>query len=250
MRKTWTLLAAGMAASLMMLSGCAGAAGAETPAASETVSEAETETGEPEGAETENSDTEDTDGKNGETADGEASEISEEGEQAGSFVPLKIWGTIEEVTESGMTVDNQSPESASGEMVFNLDPENTLVLDAVNGFPVPYEDVEKGSFEAYLGPAMSMSLPPQTTPYMVIVNIPEDFSAPQYVIASGALEETEDGRILRGIGGEEYKISEDAEIIPYLTRNIVTMEDIAEGSGCLVWLDEEDAVEKIVLFAR
>jgi len=251
MRKKWTLLAVGMAASLMMLSGCAASTGAETAAPAETVAETEevnTEEVNTEEADTESADAEKTDVKNIESVDGETAEDGAEAEI--SSAPFRIWGTITDVTESDMTVDNQSPASSSGEMIFNIDPENTLVLEAVNGFPVSLEEVEKGSFEAYLGPVMTMSLPPQTTPYMVIVNIPADFQAPQYVIATGALEETGDGRVLKGIGGEEYKISEDAEIIPYLTRNIVTLEDIEEGSGCLVWLDGEDTVTKIVLFAK
>ena len=44
----------------------------------------------------------------------------------------------------------------------------TFILDT-DGMPVDLEDVKEGKFEAYLGPAMTMSLPPQAFPYVVIV---------------------------------------------------------------------------------
>lgn len=45
------------------------------------------------------------------------------------------------------------------------------------GLPVDVKDVQAGdSFEAYLGDAMTMSLPPQNTPDIVFVNVPEDIA--------------------------------------------------------------------------
>ena len=108
--------------------------------------------------------------------------------------------------------------------------------------------MELGSFEAYLSPVMTMSLPPQTTPEMVIVNIPEDFDAPQYVAAAGPVEETEDGLVLTAGDDTRYVLEEEMEILPYLTKNIVTVEDIEKDSRCLIWLNEENKVEKLVLF--
>ena len=153
-------------------------------------------------------------------------------------------------SSSVSTSRKTSPASSSGEIVFHIDPEHTLVLDAVSGLPVSSEDVELGSFEAYLGPVMTMSLPPQTTPEMVIVNIPADFRAPQYVIADGAPQQDNDGWMLKGADGAEYRITEKTQFSPYLTRNIVTMEDLKEGSACLIWQDADGAAERIVIFAR
>jgi len=257
MRKHKITLAAGIAASLLMAAGCSGQAStsASSAAASESQTENKTETsGNQAEKETENqaqseSGNEVSEEKSDKESDPKDAEFLEEPGLADLTLPLKVWGTITEVSESTMTVDNQSENSSTGEMIFNIDPEGTLVLDAVTGFPVGLKDVQLGDFEAYLGPAMTMSLPPQTTPYVVIVNLVEDAAVPQYVISAGAVEEKDGSRVLHTKDGAEYTLAEEVEILPYLTRNIVTLEDIEEDSKCLLWMNTDGMVEKIVLFA-
>lgn len=161
---------------------------------------------------------------------------------------VKIWGTITSADASSLTVDNQSGNSSQGEIILTIDPEQHTVIDAVTGFPVALEEVQPGSFEAYLGPAMTMSLPPQTAPLMVIVNIPEDTQAPQYAVAAEAPETADGMMTLRSTDGSTYQIPEDVEITPFLTKNIVRLEDISEGSRCLIWQDADGIAEKVVLF--
>lgn len=183
------------------------------------------------------------------TSEGESVDGADAQNQAET--PVRIWGTITDVTDTSITVDSQAEEAVTGEIILQIDPESTYILDAENGLPVAQEELQIGSsFEAYLGPAMTMSLPPQTTPVMVIVNIPEDSSAPQYAVAAEALKESTGGYVLEATDGRSYTITPDAEVTPFLTRNIVTLEDISEGSRCLLWLDENEVVNKLVLFAE
>ncbi len=175
---------------------------------------------------------------------------AEAGEEFDVNVPVKVWGTVTSVDENSLTVDNQSEVSTPGEMIVHVDPEQTVVVDAVNGLPVELSDVELGSFVAYLGPAMTMSLPPQATARVVIVNIPEDAEAPEYIVAAGGIEGTDEEKILESNDGQQYVLADDVTVEPYLTRNIVTLDDIGEGSRCLLWMDPSgDAVARIVLFA-
>ena len=137
-------------------------------------------------------DTEEQENENTDAAAEENASQEDSAEEAASSVPARIYGTITEVGEDTITVDNQSDVSSSGEIILTIDPENTILVDAQTGLPMTLADIEKGSFEAYLGPAMTMSLPPQTTPYVVVANIPEDGAAPQYAVAAGDLVQ-EDG---------------------------------------------------------
>lgn len=232
MKKRYLMMTAGLMLSLGLMTGCS----AKTTEA-ETVTETEASSAEESVTEEETEES---------TSEEDA---SEEGEET-AMDSFRIWGEITAVEDGRITVENQSENGYQGEIVFNIDPENTLVLGAEDGFPVQLEDVELGSFEAYLGPVMTMSLPPQTTPEMVIVNIPEDVSAPQYVLAAGPVEETEDGLVLTVGEDTQYALAEELEILPYLTRNIVTVEDIEKDSRCLIWLNEDSEVEKLVLFAN
>ncbi len=174
------------------------------------------------------------------------------GEEAADEITIetfRIRGEILGSDESSITVDNQSGVSSPGEMILQIDPESTLVLDAASGLPVEPADASEGLFEAYLGPAMTMSLPPQTTPALVLVNVQEDAAVPVYITADGPVREEDGRKILSSDEGERFVLSDAAEVCPYLTRNIVTAEDIAEGTRCLVWSGEDGSAEKIMLFA-
>lgn len=264
-KKYMTIAAAGMTGLMLILGGCSGqAAGATSAAESETESETETatesETGTESGTVNENQAEPETSAEAHKTealsgaegpGDGAVETLSGAGGSGIDIsVPVHVWGTIVSADEEGIMVDNQSDNSSRGEMLLTVDPEHTAIIGAADGLPVELGDIQKGPFEAYLGPAMTMSLPPQVTPYVVIVNIPEDSRAPQYAVAFDSIQATDSGEILIANDETEYVLAENVEMIPYLTRNIVTLEDIREDSRVLMWLNEEDKVEKIVLFAE
>lgn len=229
MKKRTLILAASMAVSFGLLTGCV--SGTESAQPAETVTEADETLTEAE-------------------TDSEQAVKTEESDSPSSLTDARrIWGSIEQVGEGELIVDNQSHNSSMGEMILQIDPEQTKVLDAVDGLPTALSDITGDAFEAYLGPTMTMSLPPQTTAELVIVNIPQDAQAPLYVTARGAVEETELGMTLMTEYGAAYVLTEETQILPYLTRNIVRAEDITEGSNCLIWQNEDGAVEKLVLFA-
>jgi len=243
MRKKFLALAIGITAA-MMAGGCSGKGG-----------EGETEAVQAEAAMPETARTETGGGQEGDgTMPDSVEDSSHAGEDTGSGEakegPVKITGTILEAGQDGILADSGPGGGYVGEIMLLIDPENTLVLDGADGFPVELKDVGKGSFEAYLGPAMTMSLPPQNTPYVVIVNIPEDGQAPQYVIAGGAVDAEEGRQTLTGVDGTKYPLAGDVDIKPYLTRNIVRLEDIGSGSRCLVWTNEEGEADRIVLFGE
>ena len=169
-------------------------------------------------------------------------------DEAVSDVPVRIYGVVQEIGEDTVMVDNQSENSSAGEIILTIDPESTMLVDGQTGLPITLADMETGSFEAYLGPVMTMSLPPQTTPYVVIANIPEDAAAPVYVIAAQDAVSADGVYTLEGTDGSSWEIPEDADIQPFRTRNIVTVADITEGRGCLIWQDGQGTVTKVVLF--
>ncbi len=236
MRKKITVMTAGIAAAMMMMTACSGQPGQTAGAAEpETTKESSTS---PETKETEAE------------ASKEETEESTEDVQGGMdmSVPVKIWGEITEVGDGVIYVDNQSDNSSKGEIILTIDPETTRILEGENGFPVDFENIQTGRFEAYLGHAMTMSLPPQSTPEIVIVNIPEDTPVAQYVVAAGAVEEKDGVKTLAVKDGTEYTLAEEVSIIPYLTKKLVMLEDISEDSRCLIWVNQDDKADRIVLF--
>ena len=231
MRKKFMIATAGIAAAMIMATGCSSKAPAET-----TPSQTEAAAG------TTEAETDSLEVETGEAPGISAEETTEEGVEVD--IPLKISGLIHSVDGNEIVADNQSENSAQGDMILMVDENSTFILDP-DGMPVDLADVKEGKFEAYLGPAMTMSLP-----YVVIVNIPEDAVVPQYLVAAGAAEEKDGKTILTATDGTEYEISADAQVVPYLTKNIVKLTDVVEGSECMVWQNADGVVEKVMVFAE
>lgn len=237
MRKRFIMLMLGMAVCASVLTGCG-----STKEDADVPEVLEEETAQPESGEEALPETA--------AAPEAGSDVDGSQEEEDMSVPVRIWGTILSVSDTEIFVDNQSDASSSGEISLNIDWSQNRVLDARTGYPVQSEEVETGSFEAYLGPVMTLSLPPQTSPSLVIVNIPEDFRAPQYAVVEEISEEEDQMLVLTATDGRTYRIPSDAEVSPFLTKNIVTLDDMEAGTECLLWLTEEDTAEKIVLFGK
>ena len=133
----------------------------------------------------------------------------------------RVYGTLSKAENGKPMIDTsaaaesgENPEGAySGEIVLNL-PDDVYILDASTGMPVALEDIEEGSEAyAYIGMAMTMSLPPQTTAEMILVNIPADSKAPDYVEVDSMVTDGDSGEsVLTTTEGVEYMLSEDCNI--------------------------------------
>ena len=173
---------------------------------------------------------------------------------AGEAVNLdmfRIWGKVLSVEDGRIHIDNQSGNSYEGEIVLNISDEYSHVLDAENGFPVQLSDIQVGeTIYAYIGPAMTMSLPPMTTAEMIIAKTPADFKAPDYVEVKTLTWQENGDWVLTTMDGATYQVPADCPVTPYLTRNIVTLQDVTESRKLLVWSDGENSAQKLVLFAE
>ena len=104
---------------------------------------------------------------------------------------------------------------------------------------------------------MTLSLPPQATAILVLGNIPADYGVPQYYEISSvtpqamiaiypppALTWTE----VTATDGTVLKITDQAELTPYLTKNIVRLEDLIPGTRILVWKDMSGEITRVMVF--
>lgn len=170
-------------------------------------------------------------------------------QEANMAEKIQIWGPVLGVDENSIRIDNQSGVSFEGEIVLHISDENTKMVDAVNGFPISLADIEVGEvIYAYIGQAMTMSLPPQTTAEMIIGDIPADFKAPEFVTVQSMTWNEDTSWTLVSTNGTTYHIPGETPIIPYLTRQMVTLADVTEGRELLIWSDADCNGQKLVLF--
>ena len=176
---------------------------------------------------------------------------------AGAYVPnpqyTVIWGTVTHQKDGGLLMSTPTGEPTEDYILWT---EGVAILDAVSGEPVDATAIKDGStVYAWLGAqtAMTMSLPPQVTPELLLVNIPADFKVPQYDVIVRA------NYIMKGIpgysgmaitlsDGTACQVWQDAAVTPYLTRNRVTYQDLLPGTRVLVWADDEGQASRVIVF--
>lgn len=176
---------------------------------------------------------------------------------AGAYVPnpqyTVISGTVAHQKDGGLLMSTSTGEPTGDYILWT---EGVMILDAVSGESVDAKSIKDGStVYAWLGAqtAMTMSLPPQVTPELLLVNIPADFKVPQYDIIVRA------NYIMKGIpgysgmaitlsDGTACQVWEDAQITPYLIRNRVTYQDLLPGTRVLMWADDSGKGSRVLVF--
>ena len=176
---------------------------------------------------------------------------------AGAYVPnpqyTVIWGTVAHQKDGGLLMSTSTGEPTEDYILWT---EGVMILDAVSGEPVDAKSIKDGStVYAWLGAqtAVTMSLPPQVTPELLLVNVPADYKVPQYdvivratVIMAGIPHYS--GMDITLSDGTAYQVWEDAQITPYLTRNRVTYQDLLPGTRVLMWADDKGQASKVIVF--
>lgn len=145
---------------------------------------------------------------------------------------VTAYATITEVAEDYVTATTMDGE----EIQFNTS-ELTQVIDANTVLPLDLKERETDLVMVTYSNAMTMSIPPQAYAFAIIGNIKSEMGNPMFTIVE-EVKESEDGIVVVTEGGmKEITIMANAQVSPYLTRNIVTLADIKKGSNLLLWYD-------------
>lgn len=165
------------------------------------------------------------------------------------YTPMPFDGTVVSV-DGGQLTMNRRYDWGTEEMIVTLS-EETRILDAVNGYPVSVENLEAGEpIRVYVGLAMTMSLPPMANGVVVLCDIPADAGFPIYTDVQELAASGNGCYTLTTIDGTVVNVGENTMLLPYLTRNIVCVEDLVPGTTILLWTEAGNsaAAYKIVIF--
>ena len=123
-----------------------------------------------------------------------------------------------------------------GEVRFNID-DSTYIISAETVLPMDISKRKTDKVAVYHSAAMTKSLPPQSYAYAVIGDITTELGNPIYTVAE-KVEQGKDGiMITTDAGNTIVTVQATASVKPYLTKNIVKLSDIKEGSKLLLWYD-------------
>lgn len=177
--------------------------------------------------------------------------------EAASLAPVRVWGKVTRLESGSLLLQTDDETALHREVVVHL-PKGVPCVDAVTGLPMDMTKVKDGdTLYAWVGNAMTMSLPPQTSALIVVGNVPADYKVPEYYEIVGtdqtvtiaiypAPERTEVN--LPVAGGETLTIPVSAQVTPWLTRQMVNVDSLVPGSQILVWKDKDGNAEKVLLF--
>ncbi len=161
---------------------------------------------------------------------------------------IRIYGTVTQVSENRLRMIRKDGASADQEIILNLSSESKI-LNSVSGDPAAVDQIQEGEFVyADISPVMTLSLPPMTNAITVLCKVPADYQVPEYItVASMSINSDGQTGILTSDTGKQYRITEQSNLFPYLTRNIVTVHNLSKGRNCLVW-STDNTISKIMVF--
>ena len=162
--------------------------------------------------------------------------------------PVAYWGTVTWMGEDSFLVNPGEADDLSQAVVVHAG--DAPYLDAVTGNTLNLDALEDGdTVYAWVGPAMMLSMPPQSAASLILGNIPADYAVPQYYEITGSVI-TEASAVLSVAGSNDtVTVPASAQVAPYLTRNLVTLADLVPGTRILVWSDAKGTPEKVLVFA-
>ncbi len=150
------------------------------------------------------------------------------------------YGTVKEIgrDEQG-AIDRLYLESEQyGGYIMHVSDE-TVWIDSGSRTADDPGDLKVGeSLYVFRSAIATMSLPPQSGAIAVVRNVPQDAGCAQYHVVE-AVQKTDNGslQITTDNGGLILTVGPETTLSPYLTRNVVTMDDIKVGSRIMAWYD-------------
>ena len=146
-----------------------------------------------------------------------------------SIAPMTELATVVSYENGDLTV-----KTADGDELV-LHTENAIVMDTQTAAAADLSALKAGeSVYVYHDEAVTMSLPAQTTAYAVLTNL-TDKHAPASLLTAEAVQKNDDGSVTVTCqsGALHLTIAKDASVQPFMTRNIVTVDDIHVGTVSL-----------------
>ena len=180
---------------------------------------------------------------------------AEEPAEVPAFV--RVWGRVSPWDGEGILLKNDDQDSALNEVVVH--PGDAPAVDAATGLPLDLETVKEGDvLYAWANPVMALSLPPQVGALVIVGSVPADAAAPEFCeiaqhVWRFAPEDKRNpvfpltGGGVAHSGGGELEVTDKTVYTPWLTKQIVGIDDLVPGTRVLVWKDESGAAEKIQL---
>ena len=178
-------------------------------------------------------------------AAGEAPPVSGEGGSAPSepayqvsrpqeSLPIPVWGTVSALREDRLLLTCDSEDAPYSQIVVRVT-ESTPVLDAVSGEARSLAALQEGEVVyAWVGPAMTRSLPPIANAALLLCGIPEDFHTPAYAEVENVFRSGDQLSVYMS-NHIVLHLDADTKLLAAPGQEAPSLEDIVPGARLLSW---------------
>lgn len=101
-------------------------------------------------------------------------------EAAEEITPIQVYGTVTEITDSQISLENENQSDPYSSIVLNTGAD-TLILASQDFEERSLDDISVGdTLYAYVSPYMTRSIPPISNAVLILCEIPQDTAVPAY----------------------------------------------------------------------
>lgn len=124
------------------------------------------------------------------------------------------------------------------DVVLNIS-EDTLVIDSQTGLPASLNDLKAGdNIFAYYSAAMTRSIPPQSHAIAIVTQVEKNKSHAELFTVREIISRNDDEvRALNKEGNLIVTFSKKNILVPFKTKQLVTIEDIHVGTQLFIWYE-------------
>lgn len=163
----------------------------------------------------------------------------------GQTVFLSALNRLSLLQRSGIAslVDNDTPrimitaqDNENDTLILNTD-EQTLVLDAQTGDAKTLSDIGDGDMIcAYVSAATTMSIPPQSYAELILINLDATALIPMYAEIDAVDGASGSENVMLTTDMDiNFTVTDETQISPYLTRQLITKDTLIPGQKVLAW---------------
>lgn len=160
---------------------------------------------------------------------------------------VRIQAIVKAVEGEKILTESQSEEIHQGEILLNTSVFDTRFVNGETGFRADAADFQVGDvIYADIRTVTTESLPPQATAEIIICEMPEGSTLPEYIVTE-SIEWQEDGnwRLVASCG-TTYQVPGDCPVISYGMNELASFRIISKGSKLLIWADENNQTQRIL----
>lgn len=160
---------------------------------------------------------------------------------------VRIQAIVKAVEGEKILTESQSEDICQGEILLNTSVFDTRFVNGETGFRADAADLQVGDvIYADIRTVTTESLPPQATAEIIICEMPEESTLPEYIVTESIEWQEDESWRLVASSGTIYQVPRDCPVISYGMNELASFRIISKDSKLLIWTDGHNQAQRIL----